>query len=116
MAIVTGEARKQQEEARQVGTEDATDTDARISYTGECVGYGSYPWKYVRGLTDDEKRAVDAGCLVFVPARPAGGHHGIEWRLVTPKFGGHYRRRVPNTDEIAILAQLLGHWPEGAPR
>ncbi len=81
-----------------------------FSPTAEQVGYGTYPWKYVRGLSFEEKLFVKRdGIVVFLAERPSGGNNGTLWRYVIYSYG-KYRARVADED----MVKASGHtWTEG---
>lgn len=66
-----------------------------ISKTGKQHGYGRDPYKWVSGLTKEEKEAVKAGKVVIITGcRPAHGTHGTTRRVVK-YINGRYVPRVP---------------------
>ena len=72
-----------------------------FSETGVAKGYGTDRYKWVSGLTPEERQAVRNGDTVYIEADArSGGTHGTFYRQVTYTPGYGYSRRVPvATDE-----------------
>ena len=74
-----------------------TNSEAKIviSKTAVAHGWGTALYKWVSGLTPDERRAVRAGQTVIVTGcPPAGGNHGSTERRVIYRPGRGYTHRM----------------------
>jgi hypothetical protein len=79
-----------------------------LSRTGKAHGWGSDPWKWVSGLTGDERRAVqDETAIVLVGGCPPdGGGNGLGTRVRQVLYArGRYIHRVP-AEEVLLAARL----------
>jgi len=72
--------------------------DTIYSQTGYARGSGSAPYRWVAGLTSDEREAVKAGHLVLVENTLT---NSCDWYEVTYR-GGKYGHRIP------VRADLIG--------
>jgi hypothetical protein len=75
-----------------------------ISKTAKARGFVSDKYKSVVGLTEDEKKAVLNGQLVFVTGAPPhiNGVAGITYRKVVAWSGG-YDHRLPSPEEQKLF-------------
>lgn len=74
-----------------------------FSDSGVCHGYGSDRYKWVSGLSKDEREMVKnkTGVVIVEAARRSGGNTGTYYREVTYE-SGRYGRRVPSFSEEQI--------------
>lgn len=85
-----------------------TTTPLRISATGSQRGFGTDRYKFVDGLTADERAAALAGERVyFRAARLSRGRTGTNWRVVYAPGSGVYPR-VPTPAEVEALRTATG--------
>ncbi len=73
-----------------------------ISDTGEQHGYGTARYKWVSGLTREEREAVKSGEIVLITGcRRSGGGNGTGTTVRQVIYeGGRYLPRVPDADTL----------------
>jgi len=80
-----------------------------ISITAVQEGFGSERWKAVKGLTDADKKLIEAGDVVFFrSARLSGGRTGTNWRYALHLGRQRYAPRVPTLTDIERLRAHTG--------
>ena len=80
-----------------------SDTQFIESKTAEKRGWGRMPYRHVRGLTDDERRAVKDGHVVWFSFEP--WHHAQSGYKVCTYWAGGSRwdSREPTAAELAQI-------------
>jgi len=75
-----------------------------VSKTGICHGFGSSKFKWVSGLSKDERDTVRnfSGIVFVFSGVPATGKAGTKWRVVICNPAGNkFWHSVPPTDQLA---------------
>lgn len=78
-----------------------------IMSDGRCRGFGSDPYKWVSGLTAEERETVRSGGLVVVDSgHPCDGKNGTTLRKVVLR-GNRWTRRCLSSEELQLVAEVL---------
>ena len=76
-----------------------------VSRTGVGHGWGSDRWKWVSGLTPEERVAVRAGKIVLITGcPPAGGNYGTTVRQVVAQYG-RFGHRLPTRETLTACGE-----------
>jgi hypothetical protein len=79
-----------------------------VSKTAVSHGYGRDPYKWVSGLTNDERAAVRNGeTVVYLDTRLSGGNNGHYLRVVK-KLNFRWTRRVADVDTVREFEKATG--------
>jgi hypothetical protein len=78
--------------------------DVIFSEAGYARGFGSDRWRYVAGLSDDERQAVINKTAIVVVDRPFLDRFG-DWYVVYC-YRGYWGHRLPSKDERQLSEQV----------
>ena len=79
-----------------------------ISITATQRGFGTDKWKYVVGLTVDERDLGKNGKPIYFQSTAlSGGNHGTYWRkAIWSNSWGRFIPRVPDLEIINALGKI----------
>jgi len=73
-----------------------------VSDTGVIHGVGTAPFKWVSGLSDSEREAVQRGDRVFIRNPQASHWTQSGWKIVKYRSGKYFHREPSPADVVAF--------------